>query len=125
MSKVSARTAEQIKQLSSKGEKHITAILKFADKLREGKLGHEKLALLVGNEINKTLSSYNPHYTKNEKVFSMNGLPIFTWRFNKNANVSIDFSSDIASLLYEKRVDHNDLTTLIREYMEKSLSKVK
>ncbi|CAL7960168.1 ParB family transcriptional regulator, chromosome partitioning protein [Alphaproteobacteria bacterium] len=35
--KVTCRTAEQIKQLSSKGENYIEAIIKFTGKIREGK----------------------------------------------------------------------------------------
>jgi ParB family transcriptional regulator, chromosome partitioning protein len=127
MSQISARTAEQIKQLSNKGQIYIDAIKKFATKLREGNLGHEKLSRLVELEINSKVYNNNiiPSYSKNEKVFSKDGNPIFVWRFNKKAKVSIDFSDRIALLLYDHKIDHTAITDIIREYMEKTSQEVK
>lgn len=52
MSKVSSGTAEKIKQLCKKGDDYKDSIIELADKIREGKIGHEKLDLLVNKKIN-------------------------------------------------------------------------
>ena len=40
---VSPRTAETIKQMSAKGEPYVSSIIKIADKIRSGKIGHKTL----------------------------------------------------------------------------------
>jgi ParB family chromosome partitioning protein len=52
MSKVSSGTAEKIKQLCNKGEDYKNSIIELADKIRDGKIGHEKLDILVNKKIN-------------------------------------------------------------------------
>ena len=55
MSKVSSGTAEKIKQLCNKGEDYKNSIIELADKIRDGKIGHEKLDILVNKKINSNL----------------------------------------------------------------------
>ena len=55
MSKVSSGTAEKIKQLCNKGEDYKNSIIELADKIRDGKIGHEKLDALINKKINSSL----------------------------------------------------------------------
>ena len=50
---VSPRTAETIKQMSSKGAPYINSIIKLADKIRNGKIGHKTLREYVTRELGK------------------------------------------------------------------------
>lgn len=118
-SKISARTAEQIKQLTNKGNQYIEAIIHFADQLRDGKIGHEKLNLL----IDKHLHSYIKY--KSNKIFTSKGQHIFTWHQDNNVFISLHFSKNIGVLLklnQEVIIQINNKLTEILEYLLSELN---
>lgn len=89
MSKVSARTAEYLKQISAGGEKYINLIIRIADRIREGRIGHSK----ISEFIEKNIAKLENRKKKECKIYSKTGLPLFvitaadipSFRFNKNA----------------------------------------
>ena len=68
-SKVSAYTAEKIKQLSSKGEDYISAIIDLAHLIRLGKIGHSSLE----NKILKSLKKKNENSNNSHNIFLSDG----------------------------------------------------
>ncbi|MCF6765740.1 ParB/RepB/Spo0J family partition protein [Thiotrichales bacterium 19S3-7] len=122
MSKISCRTAETIKRLSNKGQEYIDAIISKSAQLKEGKIGHNKLPVLIDNIINN--SSNQSKSTKN-KIYSKNGRHIFTWRNDNNNLPSLHFPKDISELMNNKRLDTNSLTNKLLEVIEIELSKLK
>ena len=103
--KVSARTASEISRLANKDKMYEEAIIAFADKIREGKLGHSGIMKL----INKTLSEYNS-YT--EKVCNNDGEHLLTWK-NDNNLKTISFSSKIS-----KKIDKKTFKMIVNEVLK-------
>ncbi len=118
MSKISARTAEHIKQLSNKGNDYISAIIKYSEKIRTGEVGHEKLNELVENYINNT------HKTKKsfDKLYSRDGIHLFTLKSNANSSASIHFNKDIVVLLEQKNIDLKNIAYKISQILEESIT---
>lgn len=119
-SKISARTAEEIKQLSNKGDDYIEAILSLCDRLQTGEIGREKLQLLVEKTVNKNMK----FAINNHKVYSKNGRHLFTWRQDNNNCPSIHFPKDMASLIDKKNLDPDFITTKFVEFLEDYLMNV-
>lgn len=88
MSKVSARTAEEVKQLSSKGQIYSEAIIKFAPKLRTGKSGQKSLRNFVLGYVENTNTDLR------EKSYSVNSRKIFTIKKTGHGPLTIVFSRD-------------------------------
>lgn len=120
LSKISSRTAEQIKQLSSKGDIYIDGIINIADKLREGKVGQEKLKSLVEHFVNIDDTS---HIISN-KVYSKNGRHLFTWRLDNNKTPSIHFPKDIANLIKQRTIDNSQITKSLQEVLDEILRSI-
>lgn len=119
LSKISARTAEQIKQLSNKGELYISAIISCAEKLKTGEYGHEKLYSYVEKLIH--------HKKKNnksvDKLYSREGLHLFTLKNIDNSSTSIHFNKDIISLLEQKNIDLKNVAYKISQLLEEYINK--
>lgn len=118
MSLVSSRTAEKIKQLCSKDIENINKIIKYADKIRAGKLGLEKLeSLIKDKEAQQYMES-----GKGAKVYGESGRHLFTWRLDNNKTPSIHFPKDILKRI--KQSGHisekftNGIITLITKEIE-------
>jgi ParB family chromosome partitioning protein len=78
MSKVSATTAEKIKQLCNKGVQYVQAIKSLSNKIRRAELGHTRLEEEVYNIVNNNAS------INNKKFFSKNEELLFNVHSNKS-----------------------------------------
>lgn len=117
MSKVSARTAEHIKQLCNRGEDYIAGIIKYADKLRAGQIGHEKLTENVERFVNNTSKPSRV----NDKLYSRDGIHLFTLKNSGKASPSIHFNKDIIALLEKKNVNLKSVALKISQIIEESI----
>lgn len=95
--KVSARTAYEISRLSNKSIDHQEAIIYYADKIRDGKIGSSSIVKLVDKKL-----SEEKYY--NNKFYSKQGEILFTFR-NENKQKSLHFSSKIADKLDDKMIE--------------------
>jgi ParB family chromosome partitioning protein len=93
MSKISARTAEEIKQLSSKGETYIKAIIDFSGKLRSGRAGQKSLKNFVCNHIENKVPELN------NKTYSCKGKDFFTVHSTKASQIKMTMSHEISTFL--------------------------
>ena len=127
MSKVSARTAEKIKQLADKGEEHIQAIISLSHNISEGSIGHSKLEQAINRSFkDKEIPPANLSLeVKDKKVLSSDGRHIFTWRKDNNHLPSIHFPKSIVSLLNNNELNLEDLTEKFGQIMETELDKIK
>jgi ParB/RepB/Spo0J family partition protein len=121
-SKVSARTAETIKRLSSKGKDHIEAIINLASNISDGKIGANKLAEKIESAVSISRKQYQAN---NIKIKSNDGRHIFTWRNDNNSNPSIHFPKDISHLISEDKISLENLTNAISKEISNELSKIK
>ena len=120
MSKVSAKTAEKLASFSNKGPEYIESIISLSDKIREGKLGWEKIASLVNTSLNNDKRSFR----ENKKIFSRDGRHIFTWRNDNNTLPSIHFPKQINKLFIENKIDIDLLTNEFLNIMEKKIKEL-
>jgi ParB family chromosome partitioning protein len=120
MSKVSARTAEQIKQLCAKGRDYTNAILHAAAQISEGKIGKTKLLEVVQNHINNTVAS-----TSSEKINSINGRHLYTWRKDSNSTYSMHFPKNIALLITAGKLEKTKILNAFQELLEDLLMNIK
>jgi ParB family transcriptional regulator, chromosome partitioning protein len=100
MSKVSARTAEQIKQLCSKNVKYIEIIQKQAKGIREGKVGANKLLQKIETD-NKRENRII------KKVLSDKGDYLFSIKEGTNNNIVFSLTKDTSKLVKNKNIDIN------------------
>lgn len=121
MSQITHRTAEGIKQISSKGPQYIDALVKLAPKLREGKMGVNSL----NANIIKLLADKKRSSIENKKILSKDGRHIFTWRNDNNNNPSIHFPNNIVTLLNNNDIDIDKITNDIALIVEGALENVK
>lgn len=117
MSKVSARTAEHIKQLCNKGEDYVVGIIKYADKLRAGQIGHEKLTENVERFVNNSSNSSKV----NDKLYSRDGIHLFTLKNSGKASPSLHFNKDIITLLEKRNINLKSVALKISQVIEESL----
>ena len=122
MSKVSAKTAEAIKQLSNKGQSYIDAIIELAPAISKGSIGHSKLTQKVDLKTNNIQKN---HAEQNKKVLSPDGRHIFTWRQDNNLLPSIHFPKGIIDLITSNEINIDQLTQRFKEVLEDELLKLK
>jgi len=122
MSNVSYRTGETIKRLSNKGQTYIDAIISKAKQISTGVLGNKKLP----DVIEKAIDCNNTKLEKrSNKVSTINGRHLFTWRKDNNDMQSIHFPKDISDLFVGNQIDFNQLSTKIKGVINDELSKIK
>ena len=117
MSLVSARTAEHIKQLSNKGELYIEAIISCSEKIREGKVGYEKLNEYVENFLNTNFKTRKT----SEKLFSRNGMHLFTIKNHDGLSPSFQFNKETVNLLKQKNIDIRNIAHKITQILEDTI----
>ena len=118
---VSARTAEEIARLTSKGDDYINALINLAPKIRSGKCGHKTIA----NEIKKLFEKDEINLDTNHKVFNTDGRHLFTWRLDNNSIPSIHFPKDIIKLLKGNVINQEELTKDVKNCIAKRLADIK
>ena len=112
-SKVSARTAEEIKQLSSKGNEYIEAIIDLSPRIRAGSIGQKSIRKLVDGKV----SSSDANISSTEK-FIKNGRHLVTLRKDNNLLGSFHFPKNILNALSDKGITLNDLGDEIANIIE-------
>lgn len=120
LSKISSRTAEQIKQLCNKGDNYIAAVIHYADLLKEGKIGQTKLKELVEKYTSKKTPSKSP----TKKLYSRDGRLLLTWRREKDLYLSAHFPKDITSLIEKEKIDIDLINTELRKVIENALKNI-
>ena len=120
MSKISARTAEEIKQIAAKGDKYKEAIIKYASQIQEGNIGKTTLNTLVNKHVNNVINT-----PQSEKVYSYNGRHLYTWRNDNNAIPSIHFPRNVSTLILKGKLNKDKLTDSIKQLLEDLLMNVK
>ena len=118
LSKISARTAEQIKQLSNKGNLYILAIIDCADKLRTGNFGYEKLESFVEKAINNSNTSARTI----DKLYSREGTHLFTLKNTDKPSPSLHFNKDLVSLFEKKKIDLKNVAYKISQVIEEYIN---
>lgn len=119
--KVSARTAEELSRLSSKGSIYIELLISFAEKIKTGKFGWNRIA----KEIEKNINPPNEKIIKNKKIIGKDGRHLFTWRLDNNATPSIHFPKDIIDLIKSEKIDFEEITDEVRECISRKLINLK
>jgi len=115
-SKVSTRTASEILRICNKGDEFQRVLIKYAGKIREAKLGSEKLYKLVCDEINSHQNLVDKGDTR--KSFSKKGKHLFTIKKNKNKESFIHFSPDISRVINDGSINIEDIERCIQELLE-------
>ncbi len=115
MTKVSPRTAEEIKFICKKDPDGLNMLLGLADKLRSG-IGYESLR----KNYEKSKSNLEDDIS-NSKVLSKDGRHLFTWRKDGNGNLSISFPKDIRNVLDPKKAER-DFALSIEQQIRLKLS---
>lgn len=100
-SKISARTAAEIRALTNKGDKEKLAIIALAEKIKDKKVTARNLK----DAVYKFIGHTNKAETKAEEIISQNGRHLFTWRKDSNSNISISFPKSIRKLIDKKRLE--------------------
>ena len=104
MSKVTARTAEEIRRLSNKGEDYINAIIGVSHKLASGEMGSTTLVKSVKNSIYSATDNI-----KSEKVYTKDNRHIFTIRTDNNKSPSIHFPNNVSELIKNGNIPREEL----------------
>jgi len=89
MQKVSANTAERIKELCNKGEEYKEAIIALADKISTGKFGRHAIEKSIVPLLHNDSKNIPPC---NKKFYSSNGTHLFTCKKSDLKPLSITFS---------------------------------
>lgn len=118
MTKVSARTAAEIRAYLKKGDAYKAAILSLADRLATGKLGANRLR----QEIDKVLNKDQKSAASAEEIKSKSGRHLFTWRRDSNGNTSISFPKDIRTRLDREKVESVLSETILSQLDENEQS---
>jgi ParB family chromosome partitioning protein len=113
--KVSARTASEIRALSRKGENYISAIIQLAPRIRSGKLGSTTLA----NEVDKIINKSSNNINDIVEVRSSSGRHLFTWRKDSNGNMAISFPKDIRNY-----IDRSFIEKSLKDEIENQIKKI-
>lgn len=97
-SKVSARTAAEIRALSSKGEGHIRVIIELASRIASGKLGGRKLI----STVEKLVAEPTPSSLSSKviEVRAKDGQHCFTWKIDPQNQVSIIFPKILSNSIF-------------------------
>lgn len=107
--KISARTASEMRTLQNKGQQYEDALIHLAPKIRTGKLGEKGLK----QEVEAYLNGIQLNINSAEEIKNVAGRHLFTWRKDTNNNISISFPKDIRILIDKER-----LGQLIKEGIE-------
>ena len=119
--KVSSRTAYELVRLANKDEKHLSILIKMADKISDGSYGQKK----IEQEIKKSLSNFKNTLTENKKVIGQSGKHLFTWRIDGNAIPSIHFPREILNLINEKAMNFDEITEILKTYIDQKVKNYK
>ncbi len=99
-SKVTARTAAEIRSLAHKGDTYIQALIQLAPKIASGKLGGNKLISTVEKMIVEPVAHSS---AKTIDVKTKNGTHCFSWKVDAKNNFSINFPSKISGIVEASR----------------------
>jgi len=102
-SRISARTATELRALSNKGQKYIDAIIALASKIRTGKIGSTNLP----KEVEQLINGANENISSAVEIKSINGRHLFTWRRDSNNQISISFPKDIRDIMDKARLEES------------------
>ncbi|MFT6836025.1 MAG: ParB family chromosome partitioning protein [Francisellaceae bacterium] len=122
MSQVKYYSAEKIKQLSSKGELYITALISIGKRISSKSLS----ANAIEKEID--LIIYNSKKSSsviNNKIITNDGRHLFTWRNDNNNLPSLHFPKQIVSLFTDEKINIKDLTSEFIRVIENKISTIK
>lgn len=119
ISKLSAGTAEKIKQFCKKGEDYQNAIISIGEKITKESIGHDKLSVLVDRKL---LHQKKPT-KKHRKYLTKNNYPLFTIQRDSINKLSIQFSKDISNLFNKEILEENMMCNHLLMYFEKALKK--
>lgn len=119
--KVSARTANELARLASKGEDYLQILIEIADRIRDGKYGYESII----REVDKRLSKKESILSTNKKIIGIDGRHLFTWRLDNNGSPSIHFPRDFMNLISRNIISFDDLTQDIKECISKKIDSIK
>jgi len=90
MSKISARTSSAIVQICAKGEMHKKAIIDLSSNIMTGKIGHEKLSILVDKKINgDATNKLNQIFVEKDLIFTIKDKKKITIEFSNKFSFSI------------------------------------
>jgi ParB family chromosome partitioning protein len=113
--KISARTAAEIRAIINKSTQHYSAVMQLAPRIGTGKLGAANLA----KEVEKILSGDNRTHNTTTEIRTSSGRHLFTWRKDSNGNISISFPKDI-----RKHIDKNALEQALKREIESQISEI-
>lgn len=116
MRNVSSGTAEKIKQLCGKGNPYKNCIIALADKIRLGKMGHEKLSKLVEDKISNTKPK-----EKTKKIYDNNGTFLFSARKNYNNGIAININKKVIHSIKYEILTKELISTKIIEVLQDAL----
>jgi ParB family chromosome partitioning protein len=94
-SKISARTATELRALSNKGQEYINAIITLAKKISTAKIGSTNLP----KEVERIIKGSTESTSSAVEIKSKNGRHLFTWRRDSNNQISISFPKDIRDIM--------------------------
>ena len=120
MSKISAVSAERIKQIANKSPKHKDALIKAAPEFNGKSPGITKINNSIANILQETKKTED--LSVKTKVTGDDGRHLFTWRKDNNDLPSIHFPKDIAKEIASLKIDQGQLNKIIATYITKSLS---
>lgn len=112
LSKVSARTAAEIRILCNKDAKNIDALISIGSKIASG---------IGANTLLKEVTKYfepDKAFNATEKVFTKSGRHLFTWRKDGNGNVSISFPKNVRERLVLKDLEHEIMDAIHKQLNE-------
>ena len=111
ISKVSSGTAEKIKQLCNKGKDYKNSIIELADKIRDGKIGHKKLEILVNKRINSNL------YKIHDKLYLIKDIFLLKVK-ESNSGLTIRINNFLIKSLRNKSLPEDLLLNKINEALK-------
>lgn len=115
MTRISARTAAEIRSLANKGNNYINALINLAPKLREGKIGANSLHMQVKKMLDPSINKKN-HLV----VRSQRGDPLFTWEKNSSTKVAFTLGELITkkgNLVQIKEIIANKIGEILEKYI--------
>jgi ParB family chromosome partitioning protein len=110
--KVSSGTAEKIKQLCSKGEEYKNCIIELSEKIRSGKLGHEKLSKIIEEKL------YSIPKIKVKNIYDNEGILLFKIKKSRTNDIIINIKSDIICSLKGKLLNNQFISDKIMEVLQ-------
>ena len=115
MSKVSARTASEIRALLKKHPEYLDKVIQLAPRLREGKLG----AATLKRELSHSSNSGKKKPISAREVRTNSGRHLFTWRSDSNKNISISFPQDMRT-----QINQTELEKAVQNELERQINNI-